>query len=150
MQKNTFDRLLKIIYIVGMPAIAAAIIFILYVAYLVLFPPKPPIKYEAPLHVTNSPIKQGQPIELNVIRCADQDTFVDANIEFLGPEIRTIDQDHYLIPKGCTESTSRNNIVPDDLTPGDYKLVIILFEQTDITHKYSDRIETETFTVIPK
>lgn len=150
MQKVNLDRLFKIVYIIGMPAIAAAIIFILYVAYLVVFPPPPPIKYETPLQVTNSPIKQGEAVELNVVRCADADTFVDANVEFLGPEIRVLDQAHYLVPNGCTNNISRNNIVPEDLTPGDYKLVIILYEQTDVTHKYSDRIESETFTVIAK
>lgn len=120
----------------------------IYFGFLIFFPGPPPLQYELPLKVVNSPVKQGEAVELSVTRCASDDVFAEVTIQLIGPEIRILEDIKYFVAKGCISTISKNNIIPENLTPGEYHLVIVIEERVGTTGRYDDKIESEPFQVV--
>lgn len=139
---------IRAFYVVTMPIILAACIFVMYIGYLFFFPPPAPIIYKEPMEVIDKTVEQGDPIELNVTRCSQESVFGVAAVQLVGPEIRILEDRRFFVEPGCVTVISKNNVAPDDLTPGTYKLVFVIEERTEGSQRYNDRVESESFEVV--
>lgn len=145
----------SIVNTLAVASLSVAILFMLYVGYLLLEPFTPPTLTPNPLPILNPnhQIKAGEPIITKVSYCIHKR--VPSTTTRRYEEINNARRVYFLSttesagsPVGCGAVTSNTTPVPIDIFPGRYKVVLTSTFKVNALKSVTVTYETEEFEII--
>jgi len=108
------------------------------------------VDVEEPVEIVSTDNRGGNILKYKIKYCKHYDVPGKVIVELIDGEVHFFDTIYTSVDKGCGEFISNRIVIPENITPGTYKLKVTIIHQMTILREVSQSFYSNYFWIYPK